>query len=185
MFNSDRLYQIMCSLLEFVTEHLENITLWMEDYYIEDKTNPFAEYVTWGWQEGNLSGSWEKLLSDFTEATKEFLEVTGLSGHDALVYIIETVEPEPKFIGDLHYRAGEIFSTSVEEVEHQLPEELSSAISVVENSPLINSRVSKDYCLSKDYRFMYLYLGIGARWALIINESDIKDCIRFWEEDNS
>lgn len=158
-----------------VREALQAVEDWTAEYYEEDSDNPIADFVSWGWREGDTDAIWKRLKQvDFPKACATFEALSSLSGGDAVCWILDKAEPEPVRVSGWGYRRGLVDYAPMGEVETQLPDELSDAIEALPSEDVAS--LERDFCMRRvcGRWYMYVYLGEQEGWALEVSEADIE-----------
>lgn len=162
--------------LEAISEKLEAIGKWYEEYNEENTDNPYADYCTWGWIESEL------YLDGLTDEAQELLEkLQGLVKADEVAEILVECS-ELSFTHGIWANDNEIFSVCIGEYEIQLGGNDEEAAMLEQMEAFTDDdwewlRIHCDFAPRKDNP-SYTYGQSDGRWGLIIDEEQLEEKIK-------
>ncbi len=167
------------NLIEAIKEKLSDLNEYMENYYTENKDNPVADFVAWGWTEGDIDQELRTAQREFSEELEGLYPVIEkrFNGNAKEIFEFLAENSEVEYTAGIGCRTDELYSCQIGEMEEELDPELNADLAVLTDSEFEEVQRSSDlYIRSKDCGFAY-YSDNYSRWSLVVDTEQVIEAL--------
>ncbi len=154
------------AIVELIDAQIEATT----DYYLHNTDNPVADYVAWGWKEGDLDDCMKQLTdclsADFSNDYDAIMDALRTKGDikQQLDYVFY-YHCNPERLG-IERNDNDLYSMSIGEIEDQLSDDIVAIMATLTD-------IERDYveCKADGYvKGDYVYIDLNYnRWAMLVD----------------